>query len=289
MNFILTGIAIFFIFLIGILPFRLLYLFSDISRFLMQYIFGYRKKVIRENLERCFPEKNKKEIDILISKTYKNLTDVMVEGFKAFTMSRRQLVKRHKIINPELLVPYKETAKSFIATPCHYGNWEWGALAPSLQLDYKIVGFFTPLSNPYINKFMLKNRSRTGAMLASTRETTLTFDKLTGTKTIFIMAADQSPSKPDKAIWVDFMGQKTAFLHGPEKHARLRNIPVVFVDIQRIKRGFYTLELSFIAEEPQKTREGEITQAYAKKLEQVIRQKPENWLWSHKRWKLNKD
>ena len=150
MNFLLTVIAVFFIFLVGILPFRVLYFFSDITRFFMHRVFGYRKKVIRGNLERCFPDKSKKEIDRLVSKSYKNLTDVTVEGFKAFTMTRKQLVERHKIINPEILEPYKNTGTSFIATPCHYGNWEWGALAPSLQLDYKIVGFYAPLSNPYI-------------------------------------------------------------------------------------------------------------------------------------------
>jgi len=289
MNIILTGIAIFCIFLIGILPFRILYLFSDVARFFLQHVFGYRKKVIRENLQRCFPEKGKKEIDFLISKTYKNLTDILVEGFKAFTMSHRQLTERHKIINPEILDAYKNSNKNIIATPCHYGNWEWGAMAPSLQLNYKIVGFYTPLKNPYLNKFMRINRSRTGAYLASTHETTKTFDAFTDTRTVFIMASDQSPSKPDKAIWVDFLNQKTAFLHGPEKHARLRDIPVIFVDIQRVKRGYYTLELSFISENPKNTNEREITTAYAKKLEKIIQEKPENWLWSHRRWKLNQN
>jgi KDO2-lipid IV(A) lauroyltransferase len=102
------------------------------------------------------------------------------------------------------------------------------------------------------------------------------------------MAADQSPSKPDNAIWVNFMGQETAFLHGIEKHARQRNLPVLFVDIQRVKRGFYTLKMSFITKTPQNTEPGEITSLYAKKLENIIKHKPENWLWSHRRWKLNK-
>ena len=289
MNFLTTIISGFFIFLIGILPFRILYLFSDFARFFLHRVIGYRKKVITENLERCFPEKSKKEIDILVSKSYKNLTDVIVEGLKAFTMTDKQLKERHKIINPELLNEYKGNGKSFITTPCHYGNWEWGAMAPSLQLDYQIVAFYTPLSNPYLNKFIRKNRSRTGALLASTRETSKVFDAHSNSKVIYIMAADQSPSKPDRAIWVDFFGQKTAFLNGPEKHARLRDIPVVFVDIQRVKRGYYTLELSFTAEHPRETKPGEITARYAKKLEEIIRKKPENWLWSHKRWKLNKE
>lgn len=289
MNFILTLVTVFFIFLIGILPFRILYLFSDFARFFLHRIIGYRKKVIVQNLERCFPEKSKKEIDRLVSKSYKNLTDVMVEGFKGFTMSRKQMVKRHRIINPEILETYQGPAKSFITTPCHYGNWEWGAMAPSLQLDYQIIALYTPLSNPYLDRFVRKNRSRTGTLLASTRETSKIFDAFSDKRSVFIMAADQSPSKPEKAIWVDFLGQKTAFLNGPEKYARSKNIPVLFVDIQRVKRGFYTLELSFTSKNPKETEPGEITALYAKKLEEVIRKKPENWLWSHRRWKLNKD
>lgn len=289
MNIVLTAIAWFFIFLIGILPFWILYAFSDFARFLLKDVFGYRKKVIVSNLRRCFPEADDQEIKKLCSDAYKNLMDVLVEGFKAFTMSKKQVLLRHKILNPELMDAYKDSSKNVIATPCHYGNWEWGALSPSLQLNYEVVAFYTPLSNPYMDRFIRKNRSRTGAMLASVRQTTPTFDKLTDSRSIFIMAADQSPSKPDHAIWVDFLGQRTAFLHGVEKHARQRNLPVVFVDIQRVKRGYYTLELSFITENPTQTEPGEITARYVKKLEETILNNPGNWLWSHRRWKLNKD
>lgn len=288
MNLVLTGFTIFFIFLFGILPFWLLYLFSDFARFVLQHIFGYRKKVIKGNLERCFPEKSPKEINTLVTKAYKNLTDVLVEGLKAFTMTDKQIIARHKIINPEILDPYKNSGKSFIATPCHYGNWEWGSMSPSLQFNYQIVAFYTKFSNPYIERFIKKNRSRTGAYLEPTNATTKTFDDLSNTEAVYIMAADQSPSNAGKAIWVDFLGQNTAFLDGPERHARSRDIPVIFTDIQRVKRGHYLLELTFISKNPKDTEVGYITTQYAKKLEKIIRAKPENWLWSHKRWKLNK-
>ncbi|NCA87059.1 MAG: hypothetical protein EOM83_16100 [Clostridia bacterium] len=289
MNLIFTGVAWFFIILVSLLPFRVLYIFSDVVRFFMQHVFGYRESVIQNNLRRCFPDKTEKEINALTSQAYKNLTDVMVEGFKAFTMSRRQLVRRHKIINPELLDQLSGTSKSIIATPCHYGNWEWGALAPALQKkDFQFVAFYSQLSNPYLDRRIRRNRSRTGTLLASTRATSRTFDELSDTASVFVMAADQSPSKPDRAIWVDFFGEKTAFLNGPEKHARQRNLPVIFADIQRVKRGFYTLELSVLEGNPQSAAPGAITQAYAHRLEGIIRHIPGNWLWSHKRWKLDR-
>jgi KDO2-lipid IV(A) lauroyltransferase len=289
MNLILAGVAWFFIILVSLLPFRILYLFSDAVRFFMHHVFGYRKPVIQNNLRRCFPEKSAKEIDTLTTAAYKNLTDVMVEGFKAFTMSRRQLVRRHKILNPDLLDQLAVATKSFIATPCHYGNWEWGALAPALQKkEFQFVAFYTALSNQYLDRLIRRNRARTGTFLASTRTTSRTFEELSSTPAVFIMAADQSPSKPDRAIWVDFFGQKTAFLNGPEKHAKQRNLPVVFADIQRVKRGTYTLELSLLEGNPQNSAPGAITQAYAHRLEQIIRHDPGNWLWSHKRWKLDR-
>ncbi len=289
MNLILTVIAWFFIILISLLPFRVLYIFSDVVRFFLQHVFGYRKSVIQSNLRRCFLDWSADEIDALTTAAYKNLTDVMVEGFKVFTMSKRQLVQRHRVLNPELLDQLSETSKSFIATPCHYGNWEWGALAPAMQKrDFQFVAFYTPLSNPYLDRRIRSNRSRTGTLLASTHATSLTFDELRDTDSIFIMAADQSPSKPDRAIWVDFFGQKTAFLNGPEKHAKQHNLPVIFADIQRVKRGFYTLELSLLEGNPQSAPPESITQAYAHRLEEIIRHDPGNWLWSHKRWKMDR-
>lgn len=289
MNFIFAVLLIFFIFLIGIIPFFLMYPFADLMYFLLFHVFKYRKKVIFNNLSSSFPDMDQKNLNQLFANSYKNLTDILVEGIKGFTMTRGQIRKRHKILNPELVEPYLKAGKSVIALPTHYGNWEWGALSPGLFInDYKIVGFYKKFTNVYVDQFMRKNRSRTGTELISIRETSVTFDKLRDTPTLYIMAADQSPSNPETAIWVDFLGRKTAFLQGPEKHARNNDIPLVFVDIQRVKRGYYELTLSVLADNPTELEAGEITKRYAKKLESQINIKPENWLWSHRRWKLSR-
>ncbi len=288
MNLILTFVSAFFVFLIGILPFRVLYIFSDIM-FYVLYFSGYRKTVVRGNLERCFPDLSKKEMDRMVKLSYKNLTDVIVEGFKAFTMTSKQIVARHKVMNPEVLNQFLNNGRSVITTPCHYGNWEWGSMSPSLQFEEPVVVFYKPLSNKYVDRFVRKNRSRTGSSLESIYRTARVFKENENRTVGYIMAADQSPSNAKKAIWVDFLKQDTAFLHGPEAHAKRNNLPVVFVDIQRVKRGFYELELSVISDESKETADGEITTAYAKKLEAAILKKPENWLWSHRRWKISRD
>jgi len=244
---------------------------------------------VYENLSQAFPGLEKRELGRLNRLSYKNLSDIIVEGLKGFTMTRRQILKRHKIINPEIVKPFDDAGKSIIVVSAHYGNWEWGSLSPGLQFGgYDIVAFYKPMSNRYINRFMKKNRARTGTILASIYKTAESFETQKEKPTVFIMAADQSPSNSKKAYWVDFLGRETAFLHGPERHARNNNIPVVYVDIQRVKRGYYELELTVLADNPSHLKDGEITQRYASKLESVIRKQPGNWLWSHKRWKLSR-
>jgi KDO2-lipid IV(A) lauroyltransferase len=287
-NLLLTFVFIIFVFVIGILPFRVLYFFSDITYFILYYITGYRKSVVSDNIRKSFPDKSEEEIKRLIKLSYKNLADVIVEGFKAFTMSDRQIRERHKVLNPEIIDELENNKKGIIATPCHYGNWEWGALSASLFFDMTTVVLYKPLSNPHINRFVNKNRSRTGGQLISIYETSKTFKKFKGQRPLYIMASDQSPSNPKRAIWVNFLGRKTAFLHGPELYAKKYNYPVIFVDIQRVKRGFYELQLSIISDYSAETKENEITSKYAKKLEEAILNKPENYLWSHKRWKHQK-
>ena len=284
----LTFVFIVFVFVIGILPFRVLYFFSDIIYFILYYIAGYRKSVVSDNIRKSFPDKSEEKIKRLIKLSYKNLADVIVEGFKAFTMSDRQIRERHKVLNPEILNEIENNKRGIIATPCHYGNWEWGAMSPRLYFDHQVVAFYKPLNNPKINRFVNKNRSRTGSLLISIYKTAETFKKFTDQKVIYVMAADQSPSNVKKAFWVNFLGRETAFLHGPELYAKKYNYPVIFTDIQRVKRGYYELWLSVISDNSADCADQEITTRYAKKLEEAILNKPENYLWSHKRWKHQK-
>ncbi|RLD57112.1 MAG: hypothetical protein DRJ01_14275 [Bacteroidetes bacterium] len=288
MNLILSILFIFFVFLIGIIPFRILYFVSDFLRLFLSGVLAYRKKVISNNLKKALPNLDKKEEDRLIRLIYKNLTDVIVEGLKSFTMTKRQINKRHKIINPEILTPYFEQGKSIIAVAGHYANWEWGSLSASLQTDYNVVALYKPLSNKWVDKFMRWTRTRSGTELASIYETGKTFDKCEGTNTIFLMAADQSPTNKKKSYWLNFFDIETAFLHGPEKYAQKYNYPVLYVDVQREKRGIYTVSLSVFADNPSELKDGEITKMYANKLESIIKKQPENWLWSHRRWKLSR-
>jgi len=265
-----------------------LYRISDLIYFILYRIVGYRKKVILSNLKKAFPNKSEKEINQIISMVYLNLSDVIIEGIKGFTMFRSQIVTRHKIINPEVLDSIYQSGGSIIGVTGHYCNWEWGSLSASLQTHYEPIAFYKPLSNKWIDRFMLWSRSKYGTKLTSIYETSNTFENKLGNKSFYLMAADQNPSKRKKSIWVDFLGIDTAFLDGPERYAKKYNYPVVYMDVQRKKRGYYTIELSVIAPDPSELPDGEITKRYAEKLESVILKEPGNWLWSHRRWKLKR-
>ena len=222
------------IYFIAIIPFWILYPFSNLLAFLFYRVFRYRRKVILENLKKSFPNKTEKEIQEIAKKTYKNLTDIVVEGIKTFTLSTKQVTKRFQIKNPEILDEYFNKGQSIIGVTGHYGNWEWGAMAGSLQIKHRSIAIYKPLTNKYIDNFIKRTRAENGTLLKSMYKTEETFENFKNQTCVFLLVADQSPSTIKKAIWVDFLNQDTACLHGPEKYASMYNYPVIYLNIQRV-------------------------------------------------------
>lgn len=283
--FFLTGVLF-----IWLLPSPLLYGLSNLSRFILYRIIGYRRDMVRKNLESSFPGITDAELKRLIRLYYINMSDILVEGVWSFTISRKQIIRRYQIINPEVLESFSASGQSIIGVTGHYANWEWGSLLASIRTDFNVIAFYKPMNNKYIDKFVRWSRSRFGTTLASINETSLTFEKYKDTKTLFLMAADQGMPKEysTRAFWVQFLNHDTPFLHGPEKHACLNNLPVIYMNVQRVRRGYYTVELSVLTTKPLELKKGTLTEMYARKLESIILKKPEDWLWSHNRFKLTR-
>jgi Kdo2-lipid IVA lauroyltransferase/acyltransferase len=270
-----------------LMPFWVLYGVSDFSRFILFDLIGYRKKVIFENLEKAFPEKSKIEINEIARKFYTHFTDILFEGLKGMTMRDESVYKRFKVINPEVVDDYFKQGKSLLILGSHYGNWEWGNSIPH-YVNHEVVCVYKTVPNKRLNEYMRGNRARLGMKQISLEKTRVIFNNITKPKFI-ILLADQSPSHTHKANWVNFLGRDTPCIHGPEAYGKIYNFPVFYIDFQRIKRGHYTAELSLIAEEPALLEKGELTQKYMDKLAQSIKLKPQNWLWSHKRWKHKRE
>ncbi len=290
MDYLVTLLLSFFSRLVGLIPFRMLYFISDGVCFVLYRVLRYRRKVVEDNLLQAFPELSEKEHRELVKKSYKNLADIFVEGIKGFTMSDAQYAKRYRILNTEILEKYRAEKKSAVFMPAHYGNWEWGTKATPPQLGYKnVIIIYKPLSNKPADRFFKKHRSHPGMIMGSIYETLKLFRNYSDDFSAFIMVSDQSPPPVAKKVyWINFLGRETAFIRGAELFARQYEMPVFYSECQRVKRGYYELKLSLITDNAALLPEGEMTKRYANKLEETIRKKPEDWLWSHRRWKLRK-
>ena len=278
----------FFVALVAIFPFSVIYVLSDILFFIFYHLIGYRKRVVYRNLTNSFPEKTHKEIKIIARAFYHHLTDVTLESFKAFTMTEQAVVDRfHMKPSPFLEKVYRE-GRPVIVVAGHYNNWEWPGIAAGKQMKHKPVGFYKPLTNPFVDAFVQKTRVQGRSALVSINDTSAVFKTDWREPAAFYMIADQSPSNVRLAYWVHFLNQDTATLHGPEKYARVYNMPVVYSDVRKISRGNYECEVILLCENPAETKTGEITARFMKMLEDKIREKPQYYLWSHRRWKLKK-
>ncbi len=271
--------------IIGITPFFLLYRFADFVYFMLYRIIGYRKPVVSTNLKKVFPDKTEKELKQIEKASYRNLADIFVEGIKGFTMSKQSIMKRHKFLNPEIFETYYKNNQAVIIAAGHYGNWEWGAFSAAYFTNNIIVGLYKPLSNKYMDGYAIRSRSKAGTILVPVNKTAYYFEQYAHKPSVFLMAGDQNPSNLKKAVWVDFMGIDTAFLHGIEFYAIKYNLPVLFLHMHRVKRGMYEYSLEIVVENPAEVKPGDITRIYAEKLEAMILDNPGDWLWSHKRWK----
>lgn len=285
MNNPVVHIGIFLIKLIGYLPFGILYLLSDIF-YVFVLLFGYRKKLVYTNLKNAFPEKSNREIKDIAHKFYHHFCDIFFETFKIQSMTEMQIRKRVTISNAELLDKYYDQEKDVIAVLGHYGNWEW---IPAINLFIKAQGceVYHPLKSKPYDRYMFKLRSKWGTLNFPMKLAFRSMLQLknNGTRYIIGMISDQSPTKNKIQYQTLFLNQLTPVHIGTEKMAVKTNNPVVFVRFDKIKRGYYHMTIEPLIENPKQYKPYEITQIHTQHLENIIRDKPEYWLWSHNRWK----
>ena len=277
------------VFLFRLLPFSVLFVLADFVSFLLHKVIGYRLKVVKENLNKSFPDLTEDELEKLIKSFYKHLSDILLEGIKGYSLSEKELRKRFVYKNPEILDEAFQSGKHIMLMPAHYGNWEWAVLSLPLPLKHQIIGVYKPLRAQLIEAFVGKRRSRFGLILNPISETRTAMNNPPAIPTAYIMMSDQHPSSRKKAQWIKFLGRDTACLHGADHYARKYNYPVYYMHIARVKRGFYEVEFSPLELNASATQRAEITQKYMSVLEEKILEKPSDWLWSHRRWKYEKD
>lgn len=272
---------------LSLLPLRLLYAIAYVFYLISHYLIKYRRKVITDNLQKSFPEKSIKEIAELRRLFYHHLAHIAAEMMKMLTISQKELKKRYYCTNPELVNHYFEQGKSVILMSSHYNNWEWMVLSLDSLFQHHGIGVGKPNSNKVFEKLINKARTRYGTEVVFANSVRETFEhyELNGPPAAYMMLSDQSPANPNKSYKTSFLNQPSAILFGSEYFAKKYNLPVLYYRIIKDKPGFYRIEVELISDAPNETKHGEITEKYIQLLEDTIRQKPEYWLWSHKRWK----
>jgi KDO2-lipid IV(A) lauroyltransferase len=258
---------------------------SAIKFSILLSVLRYRKKIILTNLKNSFPDYSKAKIMKLKLLFYIHLGQLIAESIKAFNISSKEIEKRVEFTNPELVQDYLDQNKDVIMVLGHYGNWEWALLATSKYFNKELVGIYKPLNSKFWNEKLKKMRAKFGATLVSMKDSYRYIMKNNNRAKIIGLIADQTPSKEEINYWTFFLNQKTPVFLGTEKLAKKLNCPVIFTHIETIKKGKYKINYELITETPQNHPNGEITDLHTRLLQEKIKEKPQYWLWSHRRWK----
>ena len=273
---------------LSLLPHFILYRISDVLCVIMKDVLRYRKDIILGNIERSFPDKTVDQQLEIYRNFYRHFCDLLIENLKGFTITKAQIKSRLKMSNPELVNDYFEKGKSIILIGGHYNNWEITAQGCPVYLKHELYAIYKPLKSDFYNNKMRSTRGKFGLHLTPMKLTKKYFELETKNPKAIIFGSDQSPSNVKNAYWTTFLNQDTGFLFGAEKYAKDYNYPVIYVHIEKVKRGFYMVNFELICDHPNSLKHGEIIELFAEKLEKNIIDMPPYWLWSHHRWKKSK-
>ena len=273
---------------IAVTPFSLLYLRSDIFYFLVYHVARYRRKVVRQNLINSFPEKDLKELKKIEKAFYHNLCDLFVEICKLLIMKPEELQEHVRFNNPEVIQQLYDKQKSlFVAFP-HSGNWEWFGKLMHVLSPHKCSAIYKKVSNPDFDKLMYQIRTNYNLDREEMLEARVSLKYLLQRKDLLnniLIVADQSPQGLKTDYWTEFLHQDTCWFNGVEKMAKLLDYAVVFAGMKRVKRGYYEVDFELLCEDVKDVPYGSVVEKYVRSLEKFINDNPDNWLWSHRRWK----
>jgi KDO2-lipid IV(A) lauroyltransferase len=273
-----------FFYLLSLLPWFIIYAISDVLYILVFYIVGYRKKVVFHNLAIAFPEKTEKERLQIAKAFYHQFIDSIIETLKLLSISKKELLKR-MIINIEVLNAYYDKLDKVQIMTGHFFSWEFGNLGFSATNFFPTVIVYMPVSNKIFNRIVYNLRTKFGTVLISALDFKNSFHQFQDKKYSLVLVADQNPGNPAKAYWLPFFGKMAPFVKGPEKGARNGKVGIFYANFYKVKRGYYKADLEFIAENADTFKEGELTKLLVNKVEEAVKTRPSNYLWSHRRWK----
>lgn len=278
----------FFFRLLSYLPLSVLYLFSDLIYLVARFVISYRKNVIDENLKFAFPDQSTVERKQIRNRFYRNFTDAFfAETIKMLTISEKELRQRFLVINQEMIDAEVLQGKSALMMAGHVFNWEMAILGVALNTQVTAETVYLKVNDPFFNKLMLAIRTHFGGVMTEKREFRKSMITMRSQPRIVHLAADQRPPSSEKRYRRNFLNRPAYFFEGGEFMAKKMELPVFFGTMTKLKRGHYRFEFSKLAEPPYSSHEAHsITDEFCRRLEENIKNQPDLYLWSHKRWKV---
>lgn len=272
------------LYLLSLLPIRALYIISDAIYVLLYYVFGYRRKVVKNNLLIAFPGKTTEERKKIEKQFYKNFVDNFIETIKLIS-GGPQFANKHFIADGTLMQEQFNKGNKCQFHLGHNFNWEFANIAVSAITSYTMLMVYLPVKSKLFERLMLKIRSSSGNHLLPATDMKNAMLPFRNSLYLLALIADQAPGDVSKAYWLNFFGKPTPFLRGPERGAVAGNLSVFFAQVYKVKRGYYKLDYELCTENPASLPKGELTRRYVHYLERSITAHPEMWLWTHRRWK----
>ena len=259
---------------------------ADILSVIVYYLVGYRRRVTRENLAHAYPEKSDRERRHLERAYYRHISDLLVEALHNLYASPKAIMARYRFVNRELVNKYYEQGRSVVLMSSHYNNWEYMITSLNFQILHHAVGVGKPLQDRGAG-YITRRRGRYGTEIVdqTTVRQTMEYYHRYKVPVAYMMLSDQSPSDVHKSFWTMFMHQETPFIYGAEYFARKYDMPVIYYDVHKVRRGYYEVKFSLMCDNSTEVPQYTIVSRYIDSLERTIAERPEYWLWSHRRWK----
>ncbi|GAC1333526.1 MAG: lipid A biosynthesis protein [Beijerinckiaceae bacterium] len=270
------------------LPLWALYGLSTLIFGLAYYVVGHRRRVIAEQLAKVFPQLTPAERRAIHKQYLKNFCDVLVEVVKTPAFDAAQMSERVRLVNMDLVLDRLAAGRSVMLVTSHLCNWEWLLQGVTAQLGYPIDAAYKPLQDAWAERLMLDLRSRFGARLVPAKDLLADFLKRHAVVRVLALNADQAPVSSEKRYWTVFLGQDTAFYVGAEQIARAARLPVLYLGMRRLRRGYYEAEVRPLWDGREAVPPNAITERYARACESDVLRSPADWLWSYRRWRLRK-
>ena len=276
-----------FFYIIGSINLSILYFILYPIFIIFNFIFSYRKKIVSSNIRNSLLHLDNNQHIHVIRGFYKYFFNLFIEILKMGSVNQNFYQRRIKVINPEVLENYRLQNKSIILMMGHHNNWEWASQIISIVAKQNFIGIYKKLSNKYFDKLMIKVRAKFGVILVEIEDSIKYIYSNKDCK-IIGLASDQNPVVNSKTYWTKFFNQDVPYILGAEKIARKMDYPVLFCNMTKESNGYYNIKFEVIDENPQNSKDGEITNKFIKRLEEKIIEEPNSYLWSHNRWKHKK-